>query len=58
MRNLNKHPLTLKEVVNGLREMAAEIAKEEAIGDIRPLILNTAANVVLRAGFAVHEVKP
>lgn len=49
MRNLQEHPITEQEVVAGLRELAAELMKQEICGDIRPLLLHWAAERVQRS---------
>jgi len=54
MRNLAQYPITVKEVEDCLHRLADEIAKEERVGDMRPLFLKTAASVVARAGFAAE----
>ena len=56
MRNLDQYPITVSEIRNTLRSMADQIEKEERIGDLRPLILRTAANIVLRAEFSTHDI--
>jgi hypothetical protein len=44
MRNLEKYPILFSEMVETLRRLSDELAKEECVGDMRPLILKTAAD--------------
>lgn len=49
MRNLVQYPITSDEIVACLRQLSTEISDidgERLIGDMRPLLLQTAANVV------------
>ena len=55
-RNLAEDPITVEEIRDTLRTMADQIESEKHIGDLRPLILRTAANIVLRAKFSTHDI--
>ena len=46
MRNLMAHPVTREEIVNFLRQLSSDFANEMRIGDMRPLLLGIAAQVV------------
>ena len=43
MRNLMEHPITHEEMVSCLHDLSMQLAKEEALGDMRPLLLRKAA---------------
>lgn len=47
----------MREIVRCLTDLHDEIIKEENIGDMRPILLETAANIITRAGFVMHDVK-
>ncbi len=49
MRNLMQHPITAAEIETFLEYLAVEINAEGLIGDMRPLLLKTAAAVVRAA---------
>lgn len=57
MRNLLQYPITLSEVVQCLDTLQAQLNNEENIGDMRPLLLEHASRIVLRAGFAISDVE-
>lgn len=54
MRNLTEHPITLHEIEKCLEQLADEIDRYQSIGDMRPLLLKTAANIIRRVEFATH----
>jgi hypothetical protein len=58
MRNLIEYPITPEEIQERLLELANDITKEERIGDIRPLILKTAAEVVKASEDIVKDEFP
>jgi hypothetical protein len=49
VRNLVQHPITSDEIAHCLRELSYQLNGEGKIGDMRPLLLTTAANVVVAA---------
>lgn len=49
MRDLVKHPLTVDELLACLRETSQQINAEQAVGDMRPLLLNVAAMIIISA---------
>jgi hypothetical protein len=51
MRNLLEFPVTLDEVIEGLERLKADIMQEGACGDIRPLLLHRAIQIVKREKF-------
>ena len=55
-RNLAEYPITEEEIRDALRQQADEIEKEMRIGDLRPLLFRTAANIVMRAKFATYDI--
>lgn len=55
-RNLVEYPITVTEIRDALRKQADEIEKEERIGDLRPLLFRTAANIVMRAEFVTYDI--
>ncbi len=56
MRNLKEHPVTIVEIEEALLKEADRIQLEDTIGDMRPLLFRSAANVVRRAGFLTHDL--
>ena len=56
MRNLKQYPLTLQEITKCLEDLAQRISDEGFIGDIRPLCLRTAPQIVTRSAFATSEI--
>ena len=56
MRNLVEYPITIGEICQCLDRLSDEINKEERIGDMRPLLLQEASRIILRAGFATSGV--
>lgn len=55
MRNLIEYPITIEEVVATLRRTAAELSQEERIGDMRPLILEQAADALEKISNIVQK---
>ena len=49
MRNLVAHPITREEIVSCLRRLEAESPHEGLTGDMTPLLLAAAAEIVERA---------
>ncbi len=49
MRNLLEYPVTAKEIFLKLKELARRREPELAVGDMTPLLLLTAANVIVVA---------
>lgn len=47
MRDLQRHPITTAEVIACLDQLA--LADEQGIGDMRPLLLQTAARIIIAA---------
>ena len=62
MRNLTAHPITIDEIVSCLREQAKALSDDALrtgrFGDMRPLLLQEAAKIINRVGFAVCDVAP
>ena len=62
MRDLVRYPIKLDEVLACLDKLATEIVEQniadQRVGDMRPLLLQKAHQIVLRAGFAVSDVAP
>lgn len=56
MRNLTKHPITIKEICACLDECSAEALGNEAVGDMRPLLLRTASKILQRLEFATFKI--
>jgi hypothetical protein len=54
MRDLHRYPITLEEIERCLLTLSDEINKEEAMGDMRPLLLKTAAMIVSRSAFVTY----
>lgn len=52
MRNLKEYPITADEIVEYLRRVAAEKDQEDRVGDVGPLLLLAAADIV--QAFAGH----
>jgi hypothetical protein len=50
MRNIVKYPITESEIVECLERLSKEILDEGSCGDIRPLCLKAAAEIVQAAG--------
>lgn len=52
MRNTEKYPITTQEIVSCLLELSDELANQRPlrIGDMRPLLLQKAAEIVAQAG--------
>jgi len=48
MRNTLEHPVTYDEIIAFLNAHADNLGKEMRIGDIRPLLLREAAEIVFR----------
>ena len=46
MRNLLQYPVTKQEIINCLKEFAAEVSPEESCGDMRPLLLAEAILII------------
>ena len=46
MRNLLQYPVTKQEIINCLKEFAAEASPEESCGDMRPLLLAEAILII------------
>lgn len=57
MRDLRRHPVTLVEIRDCLMQLCEDISREQSPGDMRPLLLSMAADIMMRAGFTVHGVK-
>lgn len=57
MRNLKQYPITVKEITDCLITFHDEINKQEACGDMRPILLEAAINIITRAGFVMHDTK-
>ena len=56
MRNLLEHPITETEITGALERLACSIEDEGGVGDMRPLLLRTAMQIVITAGNMLHEV--
>jgi hypothetical protein len=50
MRNLADYPITKAEIIGCLKRISDEIIKDEAVGDMTPLLLEIAAKIVERSG--------
>ena len=48
MRDLLRYPITKLEVLNCLEDLLEEIQLEQGIGDMRPLLLQVAMEVIKR----------
>ena len=47
-RNLIKYPITREEIIDCLTTLAADIIKEEKVGDMRPSLLTLAAEIIAK----------
>jgi len=60
MRDLVRHPITVKEIETALDQLADEIdadnAAKGACGDMRPLLLRAGAAIAMRAKFATFDL--
>lgn len=56
MRNIAQYPITSQEIEDCLRRLAKENdpAITQRIGDMTPILLEAAANIVRRAGFVLN----
>jgi hypothetical protein len=57
MRNLKAYPITLDEIEQCLLCFAEELSKDELIGDMRPLLLQTAAEIVGKCAVAAEAIE-
>ncbi len=57
MRNFKRFPITNVEICTALRKQAEEIAKEERIGDMRPILFRTAAKMIERMDFVTWRLE-
>lgn len=57
MRDLKRYPITLLEMETALIDLANDLAEEESIGDMRPLLLRTAATIISRLAFALQPLE-
>jgi hypothetical protein len=57
MRNLKAYPITLDEIEQCLLCLADELSKDESIGDMRPLLLRTAAEIIGKCTVAAEAIK-
>lgn len=46
MRNLEEHPITYEEIILCLERLSLDLSQEERIGDMRPLLLQKAAEII------------
>jgi hypothetical protein len=46
MRDMGKHPITREEVIDCLDTLQKEMAAENRAGDMRPILLKTAADIL------------
>jgi hypothetical protein len=46
MRNLLDYPITKEEIVQCLLHLSNELSKDELVGDMRPILLETAARLI------------
>lgn len=56
MRNLPQYPVTTAEIEECLRDLAAELSAEGGIGDMRPILLTKAAQIISRLGFVTYDL--
>lgn len=56
MRNLAKYPVAETEITGALERLACSIEDEGGVGDMRPLLLRTAMQIVITAGNMLHEI--
>jgi hypothetical protein len=56
MRDLRRFPVTVGEIERCLLEIAEGLPADQ-IGDMRPLLLRTAAKIVVRSGFVMESLK-
>lgn len=56
MRNLKRYPITSQEIEDCLRDLAKEHGADKTglIGDMTPILLEAAANIVRRAEFVLN----
>lgn len=48
MRNLEEYPITMDEIVKCLIETAKAYEAEERIGDMKPILLTKAAEIIMK----------
>jgi hypothetical protein len=46
MRNLHEYPVTKEEILDYLARLQDEVIKEDGIGDMRPLLLAKARQII------------
>lgn len=56
MRNLTQYPITLKEITDCLDQCSADINDDEIVGDMRPLLLRTASQILKRLQSVTHDI--
>lgn len=60
MRNLRKHPIELHEIETCLNEIRLKIieenTKEQRCGDMRPLLIDAASRIIVRAAFILDGI--
>lgn len=57
MRDLRRYPVTIGEIEACLLQLSDEINSQELIGDMRPILLRTAAKIVCRSGFVMNALE-
>jgi hypothetical protein len=57
MRNLKAYPITLDEIEQCLLCLAEELSKDELVGDMRPLLLQKAAEIVGKCAVAAEAIE-
>lgn len=56
MRNINKYPITVEEVVKALLDLADIINGEDRIGDMRPTLLKVAAQTIEQGNRLYYDI--
>jgi hypothetical protein len=51
MRDIHTYPITKTEIINCLNDLAKEIGEENAVGNMRPMLLRAAASIVEKQEF-------
>jgi len=46
MRNLKEFPITKDEIIDCLRQLQEDIIKEDLVGDMRPILLEEAMDII------------
>ena len=56
MRDINKYPITIAEIILYLEKLEKDISSEMRIGDVRPLLLRNAIKIIEKTSHAQNNV--